>query len=331
MGAEQLNYRHLEYLTQDALDNSLIAEACEGFLKQDTTEDGRLYAKAKLKKIQSLLSGIPDLGSLQAHKDLIALADNSNELSLKAFSRAKAIFAAADFISLSRETATPKEDLFRAIGEAIGQQVQNDGEFQRIKLEQCCQALGIALGSPVIDVRSAIEAAKNKQISEKEPVLLPFVVAAVGIANEISHTDFDDGYQIFSNISMQTPDTMYPRYSAISNRLEKYLKNNDKHAIEQAKQLVKDVIEFCDKATSNTNDSEYSRFATDVVKRKKEALRVAMNNITMFIESLENSTTMKNMEMINTGIIDIIGYSAKNARGCRIYRLSRAIEQAFAA
>ena len=318
MANEPLSYRDLEYLTQDTLDDSLIVEACEWFLQQDTTEDATLYATAKLKTNQSSLRGIPDLGALQAYKDLIALADTHNDNALKAFSRVKAIFAAADFtlLRLSPDSDTSREDLFRLISNVIGRSVQDDDEFGRIKLELFCDGLGRALGSQVLDVPSAIEAAKHTRLPDNDPMLIPFVAAAVGFANEISRTDLDEGYQILSHVSVQTPDTMYPRMSAILNRLARYVNDNAQSAIPQAKEVVKDVSDFCNNSARNEAYSNYSQLPSDILRRKKDSLRISMDNITKLIERLESEVASPSTT--KTQIADALTSSSFVGKACHM-------------
>lgn len=310
----QLSYRDLDYLTQDTLDNSLIVETCQWFLQHDTTEDARLYATAKLKNVQSHLSGIPDLGSLQASKDLIALADDRNDYALKTFSRAKALFVAADIVQLSssHEADGSKEDMFRLISDVIGRSVQDEDEFRRTKLEQYCEVLGRVLDSQNLDVPSAIEAAKHARIPEGDPMLISFVAVAVGLANEISRTDLDEGYQILSNVSVQTPGTMHPRMFAIMNRLLRYATEHEESAIQQAKQVVKEVLDFCNVAVSSEDDSEYARFASDVLGRKKDAFRVYLDNIAKLIESAESE--VDSTSRIKTQMADVLDRSKMNTR-----------------
>ncbi|NCS76743.1 MAG: hypothetical protein GPJ17_05690 [Microcystis aeruginosa K13-07] len=314
MTNRQLNYFDLDYLTQDTIDNSLIVEACQWFLQHDTTEDARLYAIVKVKNVQSHLSGIPDLGGLQAIKDLIALADERDDYALQTFSRAKAIFVASDIVQLrsSHESGGSKEDMFQLISDVIGCSVQDEDEFRRTKPEQYCKVLGRVLDLQNMDVASAIEVAKHTRIPEGDPKLISFVAVAVGLANEISRTDLDEGYQILSNVSVQTPGTMHPRIFAIMNRLLRYATEHEESAIQQAKQVVKEVLDFCNVAVSSEDDSEYARFAGDLLRRKKDAFRVYLGEIDKLIESTDSQVV--STSRIKAQIADVLDRSKINTR-----------------
>lgn len=275
MSSQQLGYSDFEQLTQDIFARPLMIEICENFLKKNISEESELYAKAKLAKYQSISPDEPKLDAIKAHKDLVDLAKRNGNAPLEALSLVK--IACANRTSILEE---PGE----RISEILGESVKNKEELNNFKIQKFTEALGITLGVNFSDIDSAIEAAKTTSIAAGDPMLVPFVAAAVGIANELAENDLDKGYEIFANVTKLAPDIMYSRVSAIFNRLNKYIRDNDENALEQAKVLLDEVSQFSQLQPQLTEDNELSA----IHLRKKEAMREFINELSEGIQSQMN-------------------------------------------
>jgi len=209
-----LGYLDFELLNQDIFDRTLIVDVCNRFLAERITDEAKMYAKAKLGRQQALLAGEPrptEIGmQSNIYRDLARQAKRSGDVLLESLCLVKGACA-------------------------------RDEEKSGNKLGHFSEALVLAFGAEISDVASAVAASRGAAVAPADQTKIPYVAAAVGVANELSQDDLDRGYEVLANVTRCVPGVAYPRIYAIYNRLAKFVYNADTDALKEVMPLIGQV------------------------------------------------------------------------------------------